>query len=79
MPVRYVLFVGGGEEDETALRMLRERLGDELMVIDVRRNGVRGWMLWEYGTDRTPLLASPSGVYYGLKAIKSFVETLRKC
>ncbi len=74
MDVRYVLFVKGGKEDEEALKLLKEVLGDELVVIDVRKNGVRGWMLWEYGSDETPLLATPTGVYYGVEAIKSLVR-----
>jgi len=72
--MRYVLFVKGGKEDEEALKLLREVLGDELVVIDVRKNGVRGWMLWEYGSDETPLLTTPTGVYYGVKAIRSLVK-----
>ena len=69
--MRYVLFVGDGEEDGEALELLKEVLGEELVVVNVRS---RGWMLWEYGSDETPLLATPTGVYYGVEAIRSFVE-----
>lgn len=77
MSVRYVLFVGGNEDDQEAVRLLKGLLREELLIIDVRKDGVRGWMLWEYGTDRTPLLASPYGVYYGLRAIKSFIANTK--
>ena len=74
MKVKYVLFVRGGGEDGEALELLERVLGDELVVIDVRESSAGGWMLWEYGSDETPLLATPTGVYYGVEAIKSFVE-----
>ncbi len=77
MGVKYVLFVGGGKDDDEAVRIVKKALGSELVVIDVRKDGVRGWMLWEYGTDETPLLTSPYGVFYGLKAIRSFVNRVK--
>ena len=77
MAVRCVLYVGEGEEDEEAVKLVRERFGGkEVMVIRVSRDGVRGWLRWEYGTDETPLLATPFGVYYGLKAIKTVASQL---
>jgi len=75
--MKYVLFVKGGREDGEALRLLREVLGDELVVIDVREGRAGGWMLWEYGSDETPLLATPTGVYYGLEAIKGLVRGMQ--
>ena len=74
---RYALFVGGGEEDAEAVRLVERALRGDVLVIDIRGSGLRGWMLWEYGTDRTPLLATPHGVYYGLRAIRCLLTSLK--
>lgn len=74
---RYALFVGGSKEDAEAVRLVGGALGSDVLVIDVRGSGLRGWMLWEYGTDRTPLLATPHGVYYGLRAIRCLLTSLK--
>jgi len=74
---RYALFVGGGDEDVEAIRLVERVLGGEVLIVDVGGSGLRGWMLWEYGTDRTPLLAAPHGVYYGLGAIRRLLASLK--
>mgnify|MGYP000536502578 CR=1 FL=1 len=69
--MRYVLFVRGDKEDEEALELLRDVLGDELVVVNIQS---RGWLLWEYGSDETPILVTPTEVYYGLEAIRAFIR-----
>ena len=71
--MKYVLFVKGSREDEEAVRILSPVLGEELTIVRVGT----GWLLWEYGSDETPLLATPTGVYYGLEAIKGLVRGMQ--
>lgn len=70
-----ILFVDGSEESKMAVEELR-RKGVKFREIDVRDNGLRGWLLFEYGTTRVPLLVSGSRVLVGLeeivKALKSW-------
>lgn len=73
------MFVGvGGEEDAEAARLVEKALGGKVLVVDVGRSGVRGWLLWEYGTDSTPLLVAADGAYYGLDAIRCLVRRLSR-
>lgn len=70
-----VLFVDESEES----RLLLSKLGDvskKLQVIDVSKNGLRGWLLMEYGTTEVPLLVTENSILSGIKSIEAFIEKL---
>lgn len=65
------LFVDGGEESREAEALLQNR-GLRYKRIDVSSNGLRGWLLFEYGTARVPLLVTGGTVLIGIEEIKKF-------
>lgn len=65
------LFVDGGEESREAEGIL-QRMGLKYKRIDVSSNGLRGWLLFEYGTAKVPLLVAGGTVLVGLEEIKKF-------
>ncbi|MEM1641499.1 MAG: glutathione S-transferase N-terminal domain-containing protein, partial [Thermofilaceae archaeon] len=65
------LFVDGGEESREAEELL-QRKGLKYRKIDVSSNGLRGWLLFEYGTAKVPLLVMGGTVLVGLEEIKNF-------
>ncbi|RLF02110.1 MAG: hypothetical protein DRK00_10485 [Thermoprotei archaeon] len=64
-----ILFVDGGEESREAEEMLKQR-GLKYRRIDVRDNGLRGWLLFEYGTSKVPMLVLNNKVLVGLEEIR---------
>ena len=64
-----VLFVDGGEESKAAEAELEMR-GLRFKRVDVSGNGLRGWLLFEYGTSKVPLLVVGGAVFVGLDEIK---------
>ncbi|WP_191118556.1 hypothetical protein [Infirmifilum uzonense] len=76
-PTLGVLFVDGGEESRTLL----SRLGDisgKIRIVDVSKNGLRGWLLMEYGTTEVPLLVTENSILSGVKNIMEFLEKLAR-
>lgn len=67
------LFVDDGEESKMAAELLKSK-GVKFKVIDVKKDGIRGWMLFEFGTTKTPILASASIIVIGLSDIREFVK-----
>ncbi|MEZ0344970.1 MAG: hypothetical protein ABWK01_00180 [Infirmifilum sp.] len=69
-----VLFVDDGEES----KLLLSKLGDyskQFKIVNVTKNGLRGWLVMEYGTTDVPLLVTENIVVSGAKNIE---EQLRK-
>ena len=69
------LFVDGGEESELAEKLLKEK-GFKYKRVDVSVNGLKGWLLFEYGTSAVPLLVAGGAVFVGLEEIKKFIENI---
>jgi len=68
-----LLFVDGGEESRAAEELLRER-GVRYKRIDVSANGLRGWLLFEYGTAKVPLMVAGGSIFVGLEEIRRFLH-----
>lgn len=68
-----VLFVDNGEESKRLLERLGE-LKEKIQVIDVSKNGVRGWLLLEYGTMEVPLLVTEHAVLTDAESILDFLK-----
>lgn len=64
-----LLFVDGSEESRAAEEELR-KLGLRFRRVDVSKNGLRGWLLFEYGTAKVPLLVVGNKVLVGLEEIR---------
>lgn len=64
-------------ECEKAVALL-ESLGVPFVKIDVDENSVRGWMILEFGTSKTPLVATEKIILVGLKEIERFFSRCRK-
>ena len=64
-----ILFVDGGEESRKAEEVLKQH-GLRYRKIDVRSNGLRGWLLFEYGTSKVPMLVLNNRVLVGLEEIR---------
>ena len=64
-----VLFVDGSEESKAAEAELEKR-GLRFKRVDVSGNGLRGWLLFEYGTSKVPLLVMGGAVLVGLDEIR---------
>ena len=64
-----VLFVDGSEESKAAEAELEKR-GLKFRKVDVSGNGLRGWLLFEYGTSKVPLLVIGGSVLVGLNEIR---------
>ncbi|QOJ78225.1 hypothetical protein IG193_05475 [Infirmifilum lucidum] len=74
-----ILFVDGGEESKRLLTKFSvSKLLEKLKVVDVSKNGLRGWLLLEYGTTEVPLLVTEDAVLSDPKSIEEYVEKLRK-
>ncbi len=65
-----LLFVDGDRDSEEAEELLN-KLGVKYRKIDVR-NGLRGWLLFDYGTAEVPLLVVGEKVLVGLEEIKKY-------
>jgi len=64
-----VLFVDESEESKAAEAELEKR-GLKFKRVDVSRNGLRGWLLFEYGTVKVPVLVMGGLVLVGLEEIR---------
>lgn len=69
------LFVDQSEESRRAEELLREK-GVKYRRIDVSVNGLRGWLLFEYGTAKVPLLVTGGTILVGLEEIEKFCSAL---
>ena len=67
------LFIDEKTESEKAVNLLKSR-GISFRKIVVTRNGMRGWMLFEFGTSKTPILAFKNNIIIGYENIKSFID-----
>lgn len=67
-----VLFVDNSEE---CLKLLEHLKGNGVLqkVKVVEVNGIRGWLVLEYGTPRVPLLVTESRVVAGAEEILSYL------
>ncbi|MCD6562834.1 MAG: hypothetical protein J7K23_02815 [Thermoproteales archaeon] len=67
------LFVDERSESEKAIFLLRSK-GISFKKILVTQNGMRGWMLFEFGTSKTPILAFKNNIVIGFENIKDFID-----
>ena len=67
------LFVDERSESEKAIFLLRSK-GMSFKKILVTQNGMRGWMLFEFGTSKTPILAFKNNIVIGFENIKDFID-----
>ncbi|RLF07611.1 MAG: hypothetical protein DRJ64_02640 [Thermoprotei archaeon] len=67
------LFVDESPDSKKAINILKTK-GIPFKEINVSKNGMRGWMLFEFGTMKTPVLAFDNNVLIGYDKIKEFVE-----
>ncbi|MCD6368405.1 MAG: hypothetical protein J7L38_01245 [Thermoproteales archaeon] len=68
------LFVEKNNNECLKAEELLRSLNIPFILIDVDKNGVRGWMLKDFGTMEVPLLATQNAVVIGLKNIENFVK-----
>ena len=76
--IEVYLFVEEGCDKCTRARELLIEEGIPFKVVDVSKNGVKGWMLVEFGSMETPLLAGPDAIVVGLENIEKYVENLKR-
>ena len=69
----YLFVEKNNSECEKATALL-ESLRVPFVKIDIDENGVRGWMILEFGTSKTPLLAIEEAVLVGLKEIEGYFK-----
>jgi hypothetical protein len=62
-----VLFVGEDPESAELLKRLAPDVRERIKVVNAK--GLRGWLYFEYGTSRTPLLVTEDRVATGLQEI----------
>ncbi|MCX8180456.1 MAG: hypothetical protein N3E41_03630 [Thermofilaceae archaeon] len=67
------LFVDDGEESKAAEAELAKR-GIRYRRVDISVNGLRGWLLFEYGTAKAPILVDGNSVFIGLEEIKKVLR-----
>jgi len=67
-----MLFADEGEESRMAEELLKQQ-GLKYKRIDVSGSGLLGWLLFEYGTARVPLLVIGATVLVGLEEIRRFL------
>ncbi len=67
------LFVDEKEESEKVIYLLKSK-GISFRKIIVTQNGMRGWMLFEFGTSKTPVLAFKNNIVIGYENIKDFID-----
>ena len=72
-----VLFVGNDDDSKKLLEDIKLwGAHDRIKIVDVSVNGLLGWLLVEYGSAKTPLLATNSTVLSGYNEIKSYISSL---
>jgi len=69
----YLFVEKNSSECEKAIALL-ESLGIPFIKVDVDENGVRGWMILEFGSNKTPLLATKETILVGLKEIEEYFK-----
>ena len=68
----YLFVEKNNSECEKATALL-ESLRVPFVKIDIDENGVRGWMLLEFGTNKTPVLATKDAILVGLEEIEKYL------
>ena len=76
--IEVYLFVEEGCNKCAKARELLAEEGIPFKVVDVSKNGVKGWMLVEFGSMETPMLAGPDAIVVGLENIRKYVEVLKR-
>jgi len=75
--VKVYLFTDNNEDSLEAEKLLKD-VGVEFKKIDVSKNGLKGWLLVEFGTMNTPIMTTPNAVIVGLENIQKYVRTAWK-
>jgi len=70
------LFVDDEKESKDIINILREK-GLKYKVIDVTKNGIRGWLILEFGTSKTPILAFNRRIAVGYKNIMNLLKNTK--
>jgi len=70
-----ILFIDENRESEKALAYLQAH-GVKFKVIDVRKNGIRGWLLLEFGSTKAPILVTSKNIIYGFENIINFIKNI---
>lgn len=69
------LFVDNEKESKDTIRLLKEK-GLKCKVIDVSKNGIRGWLILEFGTSKTPILAFNKRIAVGYENIRNLLKNV---
>jgi len=71
--VKVYLFTDNNKDSLEAEKILRNT-GIEFKKIDVSKNGLKGWLLVEFGTMNTPIMTTPNAVVVGLENIQKYIQ-----
>ncbi len=70
-----VLFVGSDEDSKKLLEDIKIwGAHDKIKIVDVSVNGLRGWLLVEYGSTKTPLLVTNNTILSGYEEIRNYIK-----
>jgi len=69
----YLFVEKNNSECERAVALL-ESSGIPFVKIDIDENSVRGWMLLEFGSNKTPVLATKDAILVGLEEIEKYLR-----
>ncbi len=70
-----ILYVDESEESKEILKRLKSGANlSKIQVVDVGKNGLRGWLLLEYGTMKTPLMVTDRSVIGDPRRIMEYLE-----
>lgn len=70
-----ILYVDESEESKEILKRLKNGANlSKIQVVDVGKNGLRGWLLLEYGTMKTPLMVTDRSIIGDPRRIMEYLE-----
>lgn len=69
------LFVDKSEESLRAIQLL-SKLKVPFEIVDTDKNNIKGSMLIDFGTSKTPLLVTKDAIIIGFSSIKEYIEKL---
>ena len=68
------LFVEKNNDECKKIEEILVEMGIPYEKIDIDDNGIRGYMMKDFGTTKVPLLVTPNAIVIGLEAIKKYLE-----
>jgi len=72
------LFVEKDNDECVKAENLLKSLGIPYFKIDIDENGIRGWMLKDFGTMKVPLIATSDAVVVGFKDIEQYLNAYKE-